>query len=243
MICSGWFDNELIRSSFSLGFLHGQWVLFCRFSEISMSILKNQTHFKVGHTSEFPFSIYWWTFQNKKKSEFWKNEKKKKKNCCRYHHFTHRYQKPQSLEVQFLRSGVRPNFLSFCAISCPFTPLSTRKIKILKKWKNHLEMSSFYTSAPKNTCLFWYGEWRQFLLFYPILNPNIKIWKNTWRYDMCVPQMKILMYGSWCIKFKKTKIFVLEILAFYNCVPQTTIRCSNCHFSFCTIYTSFTHWQ
>ena len=104
-------------------------------------------------------------------------KKWKKKNCCRYHHFTHRYQKPQSLEVQFLRSGVRPNFLSFCAISCPFTPLSTRKIKILKKWKNHLEMSSFYTSAPKNTCLFWYGEWRQFLLFYPILNPNIKIWK------------------------------------------------------------------
>ena len=132
---------------------------------------------------------------------------------------------------------------TFFVILNHFLPFQEGYIKILKKWKNHLEMSSFYTSAPKNTCLFWYGEWRQFLLFYPILNPNIKIWKNTWRYDMCVPQMKILMYGSWCIKFKKTKIFVLEILAFYNCVPQTTIRCSNCHFSFCTIYTSFTHWQ
>ena len=44
----------------------------------------------------------------------------------------------------------RHNFLSFEAIFCPFTPLTTRKIKILKSWKkNHLEISSFYTSVPK----------------------------------------------------------------------------------------------
>ena len=135
MICSGWFDNEWIQSSLSLGFLHGQWVLFCRFSEMWMSILKNQTHVKVGHTSEFPFGIYWWTFKIKKKIRILKKWKKKK-NCWRYH-FTHRYQKPQSFEIQFLRFGVRQS-LSFCAISCPFTPLSTRKIKILKKWRNHL---------------------------------------------------------------------------------------------------------
>ena len=29
------------------------------------------------------------------------------------------------------------------------SPLTIRKIKILKKWKKHLEISSFYTSAPK----------------------------------------------------------------------------------------------
>ena len=41
------------------------------------------------------------------------------------------------------------NFLSFWAIFCPFTPLTTQKIKISKKSKKHLEISSFYTCAPK----------------------------------------------------------------------------------------------
>ena len=44
----------------------------------------------------------------------------------------------------------RCNFrFSFWAIFCPFTPLKTQKIKILKKWTKHLETSSFYTCAPK----------------------------------------------------------------------------------------------
>ena len=37
---------------------------------------------------------------------------------------------------------------SFCAIFCPFTPPATQKIKILKKWKKHLEIS-FYICVPK----------------------------------------------------------------------------------------------
>ena len=41
----------------------------------------------------------------------------------------------------------RHNILSFWANFCPFTPLMTQKIKILKKWKKHLEIS-FYTCAP-----------------------------------------------------------------------------------------------
>ena len=35
------------------------------------------------------------------------------------------------------------------AIYCPFTPLITWQIKIWKKQKKHLEMSSVYTFAPK----------------------------------------------------------------------------------------------
>ena len=35
-------------------------------------------------------------------------------------------------------------YLSFWAIFCPFTPLTAQKIKILKKWKKSLEISSFY---------------------------------------------------------------------------------------------------
>ena len=43
----------------------------------------------------------------------------------------------------------RQNFLSLCAIFCPFTPLIIQKIKMLKKWKKHLAMASFYTCTPK----------------------------------------------------------------------------------------------
>ena len=41
------------------------------------------------------------------------------------------------------------NFLSFWVIFCPFTSLTTWTIKILKRWKKHLDMSSFYTCVPK----------------------------------------------------------------------------------------------
>ena len=38
---------------------------------------------------------------------------------------------------------------SFWAIFCTFTPLTAQKIKILKKWKKYLEISSFYICVPK----------------------------------------------------------------------------------------------
>ena len=41
-------------------------------------------------------------------------------------------------------------YFLFWAIFCPFTPLTAQKIKILKKWKKHLEISSFYICAPKS---------------------------------------------------------------------------------------------
>ena len=47
----------------------------------------------------------------------------------------------------------RPNFLLFCTMFCPFTPQKTKKIKILKKWKKHLEILSFYTSVLKMTII------------------------------------------------------------------------------------------
>ena len=40
-------------------------------------------------------------------------------------------------------------FLSFWTIFCPFTPVKTWKIKIFEKWKNRLEISSFYTNVTK----------------------------------------------------------------------------------------------
>ena len=41
------------------------------------------------------------------------------------------------------------NYFSFWAILCPFTPLTAQKFKFKKKWKNSLEISSFYTIVPK----------------------------------------------------------------------------------------------
>ena len=45
----------------------------------------------------------------------------------------HVHEKPLSYKVRFLRHAVRQKKLSFWAIFCPFTPLTTPKIKILKK--------------------------------------------------------------------------------------------------------------
>ena len=38
---------------------------------------------------------------------------------------------------------------TFWTIFCLFNSLTTQKIKILKKWKKHLEISSFYICVPK----------------------------------------------------------------------------------------------
>ena len=41
------------------------------------------------------------------------------------------------------------NYFSFWDIFCPFTPLTAQKIKISKKWKKQLEISSFYSCVTK----------------------------------------------------------------------------------------------
>ena len=40
-------------------------------------------------------------------------------------------------------------YFSFWAIFCSFTAITAQKIKILKKWKKHLQISSFYINVPK----------------------------------------------------------------------------------------------
>ena len=88
------------------------------------------------------------------------------------------------------------NCLSFGAIFCPFSPLTTQKTKILKNWKKSPEISSFYTIAPKIMIIcytvpeiwsmtdvifiFYYGLF--FALLTPLTTWKIKIKKNDWRY-------------------------------------------------------------
>ena len=47
----------------------------------------------------------------------------------------------------------RQNFLSSWTVFCPFTALTTWKIKILQKWKKHLEILTFYTSVSQMTII------------------------------------------------------------------------------------------
>ena len=88
----------------------------------------------------------------------------------------------------------RFNYFSFWAIFYPFTSLTAQKIKILKKWKKHLEISSFYTSVPKimiicytvpeiwwvtDVIIFHFGP------FFALLPKKSKLKKNekkAWRY-------------------------------------------------------------
>ena len=91
-----------------------------------------------------PFTHY-----KPRKSKSWKNEK----NTWRYYHFTNAYLNWQSYDVWFLRYHMDmecngKNFLSFPTIFYPFTPQTTQKIKILKKWKNCMEILSFDTCEP-----------------------------------------------------------------------------------------------
>ena len=50
-------------------------------------------------------------------------------------------------------------FLSSWVIFCPFTPLTAPKMKISNKWRKLLEISSFYTIAPKKYDHMLYCSW------------------------------------------------------------------------------------
>ena len=112
-------------------------------------------------------------------------------------------------------------FLSFWSVFCPFTHLTTWKIKILRNCKKHLEISSFYNSVPKimiicytvpetwcvtDVIIFHFGPF--FALYLPNSPKNQKFSKNekeAWRYHhfTLVYQkpwsyaILFLKYGGW----------------------------------------------
>ena len=88
----------------------------------------------------------------------------------------------------------RQNFLSFWTIFCPFTLLTTRKIKILKKWKNTWRYHHF--------TLVWQKSWSYAALF---------LRSNTWRMSF---SFYILGYFL---------PLCPEISSFYTCVPKIMI--------------------
>ena len=119
----------------------------------------------------------------------------------------------------------RHNFLSFWTILCPFTPLTTQKIKILKKGKKPWRYYHF-------THVF--DKWQKFLSFWTLFHPltplttwKIKILKkwqktNTQKHLQklpCVPYMKII----WCmvpeIRSAMHRIFC-HFRTFFALLPQ-----------------------
>ena len=108
-------------------------------------------------------------------------------------------------------------FLSSWTICCPFTPLTARKMKISEKWKKHLEISSFYTIAPKLmiigytvreiwvrdgcNCIF---HCVHFLHFYPPNSPKNKNFKKKKKspgdviiLHKCAKNIDYMLYCSW----------------------------------------------
>ena len=100
----------------------------------------------------------------------------------------------------------RQNFWSFWAIFCPFTQLTIQKIKILKKWKKHLQISSFYTSVPKIIIICY---------TVPEIRPMTDV-NFIFHFG--------LFFAHLMWKKKKKWKQLQEISSFYTCVPKIMIR-------------------
>ena len=87
---------------------------------------------------------------NSLKKKIQKNEKKKKMpgDTIILHKCTKNHDHLLYCSWDMVRDGCKCYF-SFWAILFPFTTLIAQKMKISKKWKKHLDISSFYTTVPK----------------------------------------------------------------------------------------------
>ena len=115
------------------------------------------------------------------------------------------------LEIWSVTDRVYCNFGPFF---CPFTPLTTNKIKILKKKRKTLKILSFYTSLPK-------------MPFVWCMVPEIRsitertfchFWANFCHFtSLTIWKIKISKKKKW----KKS----LEISSFYITAPKIMIIC------------------
>ena len=142
----------------------------------------------VGHTSQFLFGIYWWTWKQLSKT-CWSGSIKKWNNFNIYN-------------IVFKKKF----FLSF------YPPT----IKILKKWKQYLEMPSFHTCVPQMTIMWcmvselWsttdriFVIFSYFLPFYPTNNLKNQNFEKIEKMPgdiiilhLCTTNDNHMMYGAW----------------------------------------------
>ena len=135
--------------------------------------------------------------------------KKMKKNSGKHYRFTLVYNKWQSYETWFLRYQVWQTFFVILDHFLPLYPITTQKIKSLKKWKNPWRYYHFPHVYHKwqsyDVWFVRYGAWQNeffvildhFSLFYP---PPLPLWTQ-----------KIEISEKWTTH--------LKVLLFYKCVP------------------------
>ena len=103
------------------------------------------------------------------------------------------------------------NYFSFWAIFCPFTTLTTRKIKMKNKTKpgdiilhkctkNHDHMLYCSWDVAHDRCNCYFSLWGNFCHFTPLTAQKIKIFKK-WKkhleissFNICVPKIMIRWY-------------------------------------------------
>ena len=148
-----------------------------------------------------------------RKSKFWKNER----GTWIYYHFTNVYHEWKSYDVCLLRyKAWQTELFVILDHFFPFTPLTTHKIKILKKWKKPPGDIITLHMCPINDNHMMYNSWNMkhddrifchfgpFLPFYPCNNPknqNFEKLKKTPGdiiiLHMCAINDNHMMYGSW----------------------------------------------
>ena len=163
----------------------------------TVSEIRNQTFFLQQESNRdchfrpfFALLPHYWP----RKLKFGKNVN----NTWRYYPFTHLHHKSRSHDVWFQRyKAQNTEFLSFWATFCPFTPLTTHKIKILKKWKKTTrDIIILYMSTIKKSWCIIPEIWSvtdkifflvldHFLPFYPSplnnpINCNRQIFLSSW---------------------------------------------------------------
>ena len=140
--------------------------------------------------------------------------------------------------VPYIRSVTDINFCHFGPFFALLHPLTTWKIKILQKWKKHLEISLFYTFVPSDNHMM-YGSWNKeynrkfFLSFWTVFCPftpllttqTIKIlkrWKKTPGdiiiLHMCTINDNHMIYGSWDMEHNSQ-----NFLSFWTIVCSFTL--------------------
>ena len=161
---------------------------------------------------------------------------KKNKKPWRYYHFTHVYHKWQSYDAWFLRYWAWETG-SFWTIFCPYTPLTTQKIRILKSEKKAWRYYHFTNAHNKwQSYDVWFlryeAWWTEFFVildhffhFYPpknLKNENFKKMKKN-------PGDIITLH-----KYKKNHDHMLY------CSWDMAHDGCNCYFSFWVFFCSFT---
>ena len=168
---------------------------------------------KVGHTSEFPFSIIdelWKT----RKIRILKKEKKGKKKCWRYHHFTHVYQKPQSYEIQFLGHGVRQIFYVIFGHFLPFDPPNNPKNQNFGKIK-----TVFFLKKRYHFTLV-YHKWQSYDIWF--LRYQLQQTDFFFILGHFLPFYSPLTSQKMNISKKLKKL--LKISSIYTCVTKNMVR-------------------